>query len=48
MQYSGNSRDEAEREFTERVGRLLPAVPCRGWNWSAGIDPERIRTLVER
>jgi hypothetical protein len=48
MQYSGNSRDEAEREFTERVGQVLPAVACRGWNWSAPVDPDKIRGLVER
>jgi hypothetical protein len=47
MQYSGDSVDEAMSKFTDRVGRLLPASPCTGWNWDAKVDPEKIRKLAE-
>jgi hypothetical protein len=48
MQYSGDSIAEAESAFSARVGRLLPAATCKGWNWSANVDPERIRKLAEQ
>jgi hypothetical protein len=47
MRYAGDSIAEAEREFTTRVGRLLPATTCKGWDWHAKVDPERIRKLAE-
>jgi hypothetical protein len=46
MQYSGDSIDEAETAFAARVGRLLPATVCKGWDWHHGVDPERIRKLA--
>jgi hypothetical protein len=48
MQYSGDSIAEAESTFSARVGRLLPAATCKGWNWRADVDPERIRKLAEQ
>jgi hypothetical protein len=48
MQYSGDSIAEAESTFSARVGRLLPAATCKGWNWRANVDPERIRKLAEQ
>jgi hypothetical protein len=48
MQYSGESIAEAESTFSARVGRLLPAATCKGWNWRANVDPERIRKLAEQ
>jgi hypothetical protein len=48
MQYSGDSLDDAEREFAARVGRLIPAATCKGWDWGAGIDPGRIRALAQQ
>jgi hypothetical protein len=47
MRYSGDSLDEAETEFTTRLRGLLPAASCKGWNWSAGVDADRIRKLAE-
>jgi hypothetical protein len=47
MRYAGDSVAEAESEFTARVGRLLPATTCKGWDWHANVDPERIRKLAE-
>jgi hypothetical protein len=48
MQYSGDSVEEAKGEFTDRVARLLPATTCKGWDWQAKVDPERIRKLAEQ
>jgi hypothetical protein len=47
MQYSGDSVGDAEGEFTARVEQLLPATTCRGWDWHAGVDPDRIRKLAQ-
>ena len=47
LRYSGDSLDEAEREFAAGVGRLLPGVTCKGWDWSAKVDLEQVRKLAE-
>jgi len=47
LRYSGQSTDEAEREFTAGLARLLPAATCRGWDWHTHVDAERIRKLAE-
>jgi hypothetical protein len=47
LQYSGQSTDAAEREFTAGLARLLPAATCRGWDWHTHVDAERIRKLAE-
>jgi hypothetical protein len=47
MQYSGDSVVEAESEFAARVGQLLPAATCKGWDWRTQVAPERIRKLAE-
>jgi hypothetical protein len=47
LHYSGSSIEEAQREFAARLGQLLPGGSCKGWNWSARVDPERIRKLAE-
>jgi hypothetical protein len=47
LRYSGDSVDEAEREFAAGVGRLLPGVTCKGWDWSAKVDLEQVRKLAE-
>ncbi len=46
LQYAGESVDEAEREFTAGVGRLIPAATCKGWDWHAKVDPEQIKKLA--
>lgn len=46
MQYSGDSAEEATREFAARVARQFPGTTCRGWHWDARVDPERIRRLT--
>jgi hypothetical protein len=43
--YSGESVDEAMAQFAAKVSQALPGGTCSGWNWSAQIDPERIRAL---
>jgi hypothetical protein len=47
LQYGGDSVDEAKSEFAARVGQLLPATTCKGWDWHTNVDPERIRKLAE-
>jgi hypothetical protein len=47
MQYAGDSVGEAEGEFVARLGRLLPAATCKGWDWGTRVDPERIRKLTD-
>jgi hypothetical protein len=33
-------------KFATKLGQSLPNAKCVGWNWSAGIDPERIRSKL--
>lgn len=46
LQYTGEDEEEAARDFAARVGDLLPAATCKGWNWQADVDPEKIRKLA--
>jgi hypothetical protein len=44
--YSGESIDEALSAFNAKLSQSMPGATCGGWNWSAKVDPERIRELA--
>jgi hypothetical protein len=48
LAYSGQSVDDAVAKLAARLGVELPGSTCAGWDWSAKIDDQRIRELVER
>jgi hypothetical protein len=43
MEYTGASVADAMTQFAARLGQALPQMRCDGWNWAAGVDPDRIR-----
>jgi hypothetical protein len=45
LRYTGQSVDEATGQFAAKVAQALPGGTCSGWDWSAKVDPERIRAL---
>jgi hypothetical protein len=47
MRYYGKTVDDALTKFTQRLGDLLPAARCDGWQWPAGIDPDAIRRSID-
>jgi len=47
LAYSGQSVDDAVSKLAARLGVELPGSSCTGWDWSAKIDDQRIRELVE-
>jgi hypothetical protein len=47
MQYFGTTLDDALTKFTERLGAMLPAAHCDGWQWTASIDPDAIRRSID-
>lgn len=47
MQYSGETVDDALTQFAQRLAMTLPGATCSGWDWSAQVDPERIRQSAE-
>jgi hypothetical protein len=48
MQYDGTNLDEALQKMAARVGIMLPATVCAGWDWKAKVDDNRIRALIEQ
>ncbi len=48
MGYSGPSVDDAVSKLAARLGVELPGSSCAGWDWSAKVDGQRIRELVEK
>ena len=47
MGYSGPSVDDAVSKLAARLGVELPGSSCAGWDWSAKVDGQRIRELVD-
>lgn len=47
MGYSGPSVDDAVSRLAARLGVELPGSSCAGWDWSAKVDGQRIRELVD-
>jgi hypothetical protein len=47
MKYSGETVDDALTKFAERFAVALPGATCSGWDWNAGVDPERVRHSLE-
>jgi hypothetical protein len=47
MQYSGETVDDALTKFAQQLAATLPGATCLGWDWSAKVDPERIRQSAE-
>ena len=48
MQYYGASVDDAVAKFSDRLASVLPAAQCDGWDWTATIDPDRIRQSIDQ
>lgn len=47
MQYSGETVDDALTKFAQRLAATLPGATCSGWDWSAAVDPDRIRRSAD-
>jgi hypothetical protein len=47
LQYSGPSLNEALTKFAAKLARSLPRMRCLGWDWSQGVDPDRIRQSID-
>ncbi len=43
LEYSGASVDQAMRAFGDRLARTFPNTRCAGWDWTAKIDPDKLR-----
>jgi cytochrome c551/c552 len=47
MTYSGQNSEGALKAFADKLGTEMPGVLCRGWDWSAGIDSDSLRKMLE-
>ena len=47
MTYSGQDLEAALKAFVGRLGAEMPGVPCRGWDWSAGVDVAALHRMLE-
>jgi hypothetical protein len=47
MQYSGTSIDDAMTKFSARLAQELPQAQCSGWDWTAKIDAQRLRQIID-
>ncbi|HET6340054.1 MAG TPA: hypothetical protein VFG30_42890 [Polyangiales bacterium] len=45
MNYRGKRIDDALQLFNQRFAKEFPGTQCRGWNWSAHVDPAAIKKL---
>jgi hypothetical protein len=48
LRYSGASLDDALTKFGAKLGHTLPQMQCVGWNWDVHIDPDRIRSDIDK
>lgn len=48
MQYAGASVDEALAQFAAQLAQALPQARCEGWDWTAKIDADHLRQLVDQ
>ena len=47
LRYSGTSINEAIGQFAAQLTDALPQARCDGWDWSAKIDPQHIRQIID-
>jgi hypothetical protein len=47
MEYSGVSVDDAMAKFAARLAQVLPQARCEGWDWTAKIDAEHLRQIID-
>jgi len=47
-QYAGASVDEAMAQFAAQLAQALPQARCEGWDWTAKIDADHLRQLVDQ
>jgi hypothetical protein len=47
MIYTGASVDDALARFAAELAKALPRAECRGWDWTANVDADRIRQAIE-
>jgi hypothetical protein len=47
MQYTGESVDDALTQFAAQLQQALPQARCEGWDWTAKIDPDHLRQMIE-
>ena len=48
MRYSGTSIDDAIAKFAAQLGQALPEARCDGWDWTAKIDAEHLRQIIDQ
>ena len=46
--YTGTSIEEAVAQFSAQLADALPQSRCDGWDWSAQIDPQHIRQIIDQ
>jgi hypothetical protein len=47
MSYSGSDPDGALKAFAARLGAEMPGAACRGWDWSAPVDGDSVRRMMQ-
>jgi hypothetical protein len=48
LRYAGTSLDDALTKFGAKLAETLPGLQCAGWNWDVPIDPDRIRSAIDK
>jgi hypothetical protein len=48
MQYTGESVDDALTQFAAQLRQALPQARCEGWDWTAKIDPDHLRQMIDQ
>ena len=48
MQYTGASVDDALTQFAAQLRQALPQARCEGWDWTAKIDPDHLRQMIDQ
>jgi hypothetical protein len=48
MEYTGPSVDEALTQFAAQLRQALPQARCEGWDWTAKIDPDHLRQMIDQ
>jgi hypothetical protein len=45
--YTGTSVDEAIRQFTAEIAKLVPGSACKGWSWTKNALPPSVAPLLD-
>ena len=48
MQYAGASVDDAIAKFAAQLANALPQARCDGWDWTAKIDADHLRQIIDQ